>query len=67
MSGSWKLRHMNENPSPDVRGLQSDTAGVCFRFRTDFRKLRIFWKTAKPVIRMWNMAPSGADGIDVYQ
>ncbi len=56
-----------DHVTPDVRGLQSDTAGLCFRFRTDSRKLRIFWKTTKPVIRMWNMAPSGADGIDVYQ
>ena len=53
--------------TPEVRGLQSDAAGLCFRFVTDSRRLRIFWKTSKPVIRMWNVAPSGADGIDVYQ
>ncbi|MBQ6923084.1 MAG: hypothetical protein IJQ73_00445 [Kiritimatiellae bacterium] len=51
----------------EVRGLQADTAGLCFRFRTDSRKLRIFWKTAAPVRQSWNIASSGADGVDVYQ
>ena len=52
---------------PDVRTLQSDTAGLCFRFRTGSGKLRIFWETTSPVRRMWNIASSGADGVDVYQ
>ena len=51
----------------EVRALQADTAGLCFRFRTDSRKLRIFWKTAAPVRQSWNIASSGADGVDVYQ
>ena len=51
----------------EVRDLQSDTAGLCFRFRTDSRRLRLFWKTTAPVRQSWNLASSGADGVDVYQ
>ena len=51
----------------EVRELQSDTAGLCFRFRTDSRRLRLFWKTTAPVRQSWNLASSGADGVDVYQ
>ncbi|MBR3085193.1 MAG: hypothetical protein IKH04_02195 [Kiritimatiellae bacterium] len=51
----------------EVRELQADTAGLCFRFRTDSRRLRIFWKTTAPVRQSWNIASSGADGVDVYQ
>ena len=57
----------HESLPPDVRGLQGDSAGLCFRFVTDSAKLRIFWKCTKPVCRMWNLAASGADGVDVYQ
>ena len=51
----------------EVRELQADTAGLCFRFRTASRRLRIFWKTTAPVRQSWNLASSGADGVDVYQ
>ena len=50
-----------------VRNLQDESAGLCLRFRTDSSKLRIAWKCTKPVKRMWNMAASGCDGVDVYQ
>ena len=51
----------------EVRALQADTAGLCFRFRTDSRRLRIFWKTTDPIRQSWSIASSGADGVDVYQ
>ena len=51
----------------EVHELQSDTAGLCFRFRTDSRRLCLFWKTTAPVRQSWKLASSGADGVDVYQ
>ncbi|MCQ2388734.1 MAG: family 20 glycosylhydrolase [Kiritimatiellae bacterium] len=51
----------------DVRQLSTHTAGMCFRFKTDSDRLRIWWKPRHPGMDMWHMPSTGASGVDVYQ
>ncbi len=53
---------------PAVQQLQRHTAGMCFRFRTGSRKLRIWWKPRfGNELEMWHMPSTGMSGVDVYQ
>ena len=47
--------------------LQTHTAGMCFRLRTDSPRLRIYWKPRYPALEMWHMPSTGVSGVDVYQ
>lgn len=47
--------------------LQKHTAGMCFRFRTDSRHIRIYWKPRFENLDMWHMPSTGVSGVDVYQ
>ena len=47
--------------------LQKHTAGMCFRFRTDSRRIRIYWKPRFDNLAMWHMPSTGVSGVDVYQ
>ncbi len=46
---------------------QRNTAGMCFRFRTDSSRLRIYWKPRFEGLAMWHMPSTGVSGVDVYQ
>ena len=46
---------------------QKNTAGMCFRFRTDSRRIRIYWKPRFEDLDMWHMPSTGVSGVDVYQ
>ena len=47
--------------------LQKHTAGMCFRFRTDSPRIRIYWKPRFENLSMWHMPSTGMSGVDVYQ
>ena len=51
----------------DVWFLQTHTAGMCFRFRTDSPRIRIYWKPRFENLDMWHMPSTGVSGVDVYQ
>ena len=47
--------------------LQKHTAGMCFRFRTDSRRIRVYWKPRFERLSSWHMPSTGESGVDVYQ
>jgi len=49
-----------------VWGLSRQSSGICYRFRTDSRKIRIKWNLADRALAGHNMTGAGRSGVDVY-
>jgi len=52
---------------PAVWGLSRNSSGICFRFSTDSRKVRVRWIVRDPRLSTHNMTGAGRSGIDVYR
>ena len=52
---------------PAVWNLSRNSSGICFRFSTDSRKVRVRWIVRDPRLSTHNMTGAGRSGIDVYR
>ena len=49
-----------------VWGLSRNSSGICYRFSTDSRQMRVKWTVGDPVLSTHNMTGAGRSGVDVY-
>ena len=54
------------NCSGAVWGLSRNSSGICYRFSTDSRQMRVKWTVGDPVLSTHNMTGAGRSGVDVY-
>ena len=59
------VRH-KDKCSPAVWSLAHNSSGICIRFSTDSRAMRIRWKVRDPQIASHNLTGAARSGIDVY-
>ena len=61
-----RLPHVEGLP-PAVDNLANYTTGATIAFKTDSRRIQVDVKLLNPNMKMWNMAPLGHSGFDLYE
>ena len=61
-----RLPHVEGLP-PAVDNLANHTTGATIAFKTDSRRIQVDVKLLNPNTKMWNMAPLGHSGFDLYE
>ena len=61
-----RLPHLEEIP-PSVNSLANHTTGGTIAFKTDSRKIQLEVQLLNEKLVMWNMAPLGHSGFDLYE
>ena len=58
--------HLKGKVPPAVWGLSRQSSGICYRFTTDSRKIRVKWDVGDRALSGHNMTGAGKSGVDVY-
>ena len=58
--------HLAKSVPGGVWGLSRQSSGICYRFTTDSRRLRVKWNVGDRALSSHNMTGAGKSGVDVY-
>ena len=58
--------HLAGQVPSGVWGLSRNSSGICYRFKTDAKRLRVKWTVADRALSGHNMTGAGRSGVDVY-
>lgn len=67
MSDNVRADCLTTNVNGGVRSMKHHTSGMMFRFKTNSKKLRVFWKPYNPSMAMDHMPATGVSSFDVYR
>ena len=57
---------LRKNCHGGVWGLSRHSSGICYRFATDTRQMRVKWRVRDAALSGHNMTGAGKSGVDVY-